>query len=472
MLAAPSPTGRAMARPAEFAAVQGAAGASGEAEGNIEEQASAASGRRANGEGRRRLAAKPAAASSDDSEWRCFTPAKISSTLCMARTWAKGSGGQCTKRPDAGAEYCSQHVKEDKWRVHGRVDGPIPQQKLLEFEKAAGGPSRPSEPSKASERKRKAQPAKNVAHAKRTPKAEHEFGEEINKFDAEPEAEAEPQSTYVQAGPEKIQSRAPSEVQASDSVEAQADDAADPGRKVGVPAPTSQVTSAPRTMAAAPLSVAGPAATPAAAPPASRKHAQVEPGTQKPNAATAPDAKCNRRTRPARQRLSAARRARPQKKASTKKAARDAKPSARTNRASAKEQPKPLKCTCGNPIHSEKCKLFRTTYVPGFSTYNAREHPADRSHERVRAGLCSGALPRVAPTTTPTGLSAWASTEVRRIAAEIAALPRGQRRNAYRQKMRLFHPDKQHGKERTSPSEAEVTEVFRELKRRYDDMIA
>eukprot|EP00928_Gymnodinium_smaydae_P072322 TRINITY_DN5569_c0_g1_i1.p1 TRINITY_DN5569_c0_g1~~TRINITY_DN5569_c0_g1_i1.p1 ORF type:complete len:226 (-),score=63.32 TRINITY_DN5569_c0_g1_i1:139-816(-) len=56
----------------------------------------------------------------------------------MARTWADGKGGQCTKKKDSGTDFCSIHGRDNKWEVHGRVDGPIPEKKLREFLKASG----------------------------------------------------------------------------------------------------------------------------------------------------------------------------------------------------------------------------------------------------------------------------------------------------------------------------------------------
>lgn len=65
-----------------------------------------------------------------------FTPAVINPLLCMARTWNLGAGGQCAKRGTGGDGFCASHFKEERWRVHGRVDGPIPAKKLKDFESA------------------------------------------------------------------------------------------------------------------------------------------------------------------------------------------------------------------------------------------------------------------------------------------------------------------------------------------------
>eukprot|EP00928_Gymnodinium_smaydae_P027562 TRINITY_DN21282_c0_g4_i1.p1 TRINITY_DN21282_c0_g4~~TRINITY_DN21282_c0_g4_i1.p1 ORF type:complete len:240 (-),score=33.77 TRINITY_DN21282_c0_g4_i1:95-748(-) len=80
------------------------------------------------------------------SRWKTFTPAKVDRNRCLARTWASAQGGQCTRAPLRGALFCQCH-SEGRWKVHGRVDGPIPLAKLLEFERhraAANGERRGS----------------------------------------------------------------------------------------------------------------------------------------------------------------------------------------------------------------------------------------------------------------------------------------------------------------------------------------
>lgn len=76
-----------------------------------------------------------------------FTPDTIDNMLCMARTWAGGKGGQCTKKSDEGSDFCKLHAKQNgapAGLAHGRVDGDIPPIKLAEFEKAARvGPKEP-----------------------------------------------------------------------------------------------------------------------------------------------------------------------------------------------------------------------------------------------------------------------------------------------------------------------------------------
>eukprot|EP00427_Karlodinium_veneficum_P018211 CAMPEP_0169123982 /NCGR_PEP_ID=MMETSP1015-20121227/34076_1 /TAXON_ID=342587 /ORGANISM="Karlodinium micrum, Strain CCMP2283" /LENGTH=157 /DNA_ID=CAMNT_0009187357 /DNA_START=48 /DNA_END=521 /DNA_ORIENTATION=+ len=72
-----------------------------------------------------------------------FTPAEINREVCMARIWAGGAGGQCTKAKEEGCEFCRLHKAEGKWKVHGRVDGDIPAKKLAEFVSWSQKPKKP-----------------------------------------------------------------------------------------------------------------------------------------------------------------------------------------------------------------------------------------------------------------------------------------------------------------------------------------
>ncbi|CAE8592683.1 unnamed protein product, partial [Polarella glacialis] len=62
-------------------------------------------------------------------------------SLCMARTWGDGYGSQCLKPPLKVGGLCPSHQKyaeiHDGLPSHGRIDGPIPAKKLLEFQKFA-----------------------------------------------------------------------------------------------------------------------------------------------------------------------------------------------------------------------------------------------------------------------------------------------------------------------------------------------
>lgn len=62
-------------------------------------------------------------------------PDQVCRELCMARVWGDGWGNQCTRRP-AGGELCGFH--QGRALVHGRVDGPVPEEKLMEMMHARG----------------------------------------------------------------------------------------------------------------------------------------------------------------------------------------------------------------------------------------------------------------------------------------------------------------------------------------------
>ena len=67
-------------------------------------------------------------------DWRSFTPSEVDPSKCLARTWNFGKGGQCTKSKLAGERFCKGCARR---LVHGAVDGPIPEKKLIDFQKEA-----------------------------------------------------------------------------------------------------------------------------------------------------------------------------------------------------------------------------------------------------------------------------------------------------------------------------------------------
>ena len=77
-----------------------------------------------------------AGAGGESARWKKFTPLVVDSKMCLARTWKDGKGGQCGRKPAAGADLCCMHagkVGTDKWL--GKVTGEIPEAKWKEFEK-------------------------------------------------------------------------------------------------------------------------------------------------------------------------------------------------------------------------------------------------------------------------------------------------------------------------------------------------
>merc|ERR1712176_1484790 len=62
----------------------------------------------------------------------------LNDLFCASRIWGGGWGSQCTHRRLHGDTYCSAHKAEllrQGYLTHGRIDGPIPPKKKLEFEK-------------------------------------------------------------------------------------------------------------------------------------------------------------------------------------------------------------------------------------------------------------------------------------------------------------------------------------------------
>eukprot|EP00929_Paragymnodinium_shiwhaense_P064009 TRINITY_DN32027_c0_g1_i1.p1 TRINITY_DN32027_c0_g1~~TRINITY_DN32027_c0_g1_i1.p1 ORF type:complete len:569 (-),score=123.72 TRINITY_DN32027_c0_g1_i1:767-2437(-) len=61
----------------------------------------------------------------------------IDEGLCMARVWGGGRGSQCSRSPKDGCDYCKLHAHEalsgQGGLTHGRIDGPVPAEKLEHF---------------------------------------------------------------------------------------------------------------------------------------------------------------------------------------------------------------------------------------------------------------------------------------------------------------------------------------------------
>lgn len=78
-------------------------------------------------------------ASTGSTEWARFTPAEIDTSRCLGRIWNSGKGGQCSRKPTEGNRLCKMHQAQ---LGCGAVDGPIPGDKLKEFEAAAARSAR------------------------------------------------------------------------------------------------------------------------------------------------------------------------------------------------------------------------------------------------------------------------------------------------------------------------------------------
>jgi len=80
-------------------------------------------------------------ASQGEPSWARFSPAAVNCERCLARTWNKGKGGQCSKARAGSSDFCQQHLAGGRWQTHGRADGPIPAAKLREFLRAQAASS-------------------------------------------------------------------------------------------------------------------------------------------------------------------------------------------------------------------------------------------------------------------------------------------------------------------------------------------
>lgn len=133
--------------------------------------------------------------------------------------------------------------------------------------------------------------------------------------------------------------------------------------------------------------------------------------------------------------------------------------------------PKKKKCTCGCPIHTERCKLFN----PGGANAEAptRKHPGVHLPPRPLPSMVPPPPPALpAPSAK---ISKWAQIQVASVVKEVCALPRVEQIKAYKNKMRLFHPDKQPAREQakvTAQSDQQIAEVFMEIKRHYDHAVS
>ncbi|CAJ1372231.1 unnamed protein product [Effrenium voratum] len=296
-----------------------------------------------------------------------FTPKEVSSQLCMARTWNSGMGGQCRMSPTKGSDFCTRHGNNDAWQVHGRLDGPIPEKKLKEFEKAARTSSKPKAASDKGERCKRAKLS----------------GVSASRASEDADVDVPASSRAVRA---KRQ---------------------DQGTVLSDEETTAE--SQPRNKSAG--------------------HSGLK---RRATSTKAPREK--------------------------KVPAKLPKPAKAKSAKSSGAKAKGPKCTCGKPIHSEKCKLF------GLGFLHSQKRFAVPSRPSVTASP-GRALP---PPSVQ--LSRAAREQVTKISEEIAQLPEHQRKVAWKNQMRMFHPDKcnQSGSVFPNLSEEQMNEVFVEIKRRYD----
>ncbi|CAE7361620.1 unnamed protein product, partial [Symbiodinium necroappetens] len=89
-------------------------------------------------------------------------------------------------------------------------------------------------------------------------------------------------------------------------------------------------------------------------------------------------------------------------------------------------------CTCGHPIHTERCKLFRP-HAAETATAGPSRHPGQQEQH---------ANAEQPPPSLPSPMSQWAQKEVSRLAAEIALQPALEQKVLWKKAMLRYHPDK------------------------------
>lgn len=122
-------------------------------------------------------------------------------------------------------------------------------------------------------------------------------------------------------------------------------------------------------------------------------------------------------------------------------------------------------CTCGFLIHSERCQLFR-----GHRGYTIDPKRVDTPPPKMRSAPPETPKPSLSPVSLvskSSNVSDWVQGEIARVAREVAALPHTKWRNAWKQKMAQYHPDK-HPAGGAPVLEKPRTEVFIELRRLYE----
>eukprot|EP00931_Biecheleriopsis_adriatica_P017973 TRINITY_DN12712_c0_g1_i2.p1 TRINITY_DN12712_c0_g1~~TRINITY_DN12712_c0_g1_i2.p1 ORF type:complete len:351 (-),score=79.09 TRINITY_DN12712_c0_g1_i2:17-1069(-) len=326
-------------------------------------------------------------ASKAEERWRRFTPRSVDTGLCLARTWKSGQGGQCTKRPADGSEFCAQH--KEGWKVHGRVDGTIPDKKLQEFEKVASAASSRTKPGTGAK-------ASSPGAASAETKAD---------------AAVKQAETADSASPSKRRKLAA----AAGAASAEADSAAGPSSSTVPPASTALPSESKAT--------------------GSREAATASEGKANVKAARRPEAR----------------------KAKSRPVVGKAKPGAKaTAKSAALPKPTRVRCTCGKPIHTEKCKMFRAGFLHKFASKAPRQNAPPPPQSPRKKTLPPPSV----------RLSEVAAAQVSKISQDVASVPKAQRKAAWKKQMRMYHPDKQ----AVFPhlSEAQMNEVFVEIKRRYD----
>lgn len=342
----------------------------------------------------------------DEEVWKLYSPASIDRALCRARIWNAGLGGQCTRAPMPGTELCSSH-KGNKWRTHGLADGPIPWKKLSEFQAVSA----------------RTRPAPKIL-------LEHVI---------EPSGETAMAKDDIVGSSEVLGTVERTEIA---SVENQHRKRS--RRKADVATPVASEEPAPIWPGLVTLS-GGDGEDEGEEGRMTRKKTQLVPQVEAKNHVS--------------EALPGS--LRDFTKQKSKSNVSEAWPGSladfikqRQEQKSAEKQvgkSRRRRCTCGCPTHLEKCQLFN-----GASHSKPVDDIRTRAFEDFKLQV-------------PAHLSIWSRKQVEDIASYIDTLPKGQRKVVWKKKMREYHPDKrQVGRTFAERTDDEVTEVFLELKRRYD----
>lgn len=424
----------------------------------------------------------------DEPAWKSFTPSSVDALKCMARTWSQGRGGQCTRDRRAGDLFCTCHGTGEKWTVHGRVDGPIPEAKLQEFQRtrlrraasealADAAPQKRKRPSMETEGSAKKVQVVEEAPCARAAVEEEKSGRPSVNSDAPLHRSGQQQAPCIRVVAEDEKcgrpsadlaaplDRRPQQPQAKGH-KVMEELLQKPGRQreevrkqEGGEAPEGHSTAQGEERTAEDVQADG---KDGAEEPARTPKERVEGARRRQEGSTMKHRMADERRRSkAKARLAGRQPRRAPDSAEEPHAAAKATPEAPPPKL---PKAKPLKCTCGCPIHKERCRLFSPVYQKAWKAQGRQ--PASRAGKRPQRPV----RPLPPP---PRHLSAWASQQVTKMASEIACLPLEQRKAAWRQKMLLFHPDKRMAMDPaiTGPSNEQATEVFVEIKRRYDHMV-
>jgi len=482
-----------------------------------------------------------------DEASRRYTPAVIDQAICLARVWNSGTGGQCGRKRTSDV-FC--HLHTTKWQVHGRVDGPVPESKLREFEKVSPWSEEQLANRRAQRRARAAKEA--VAAPTLTEKRAGAIQDPPTSvaalrpatapanYASAPGLEGSKQDLATQDAPrQKTKGGRPAgiknkpkvfveppgengEDKASEKISI--DSATTPASTASVASIASASTSvldvSRKRKLAAPEDVSAPVSSggngeSSMRPDAALTRAQMfaapvdilliyaarwiaantklrELAGQLERGQVSKDTFIEQIVRhqledhrvstvnsrkmldPPRKRRANAPVAEPAV-ASSSTVGTSSSSSAKAIRHTPsvpKDDKKPVpKCTCGCPIHTERCKLFNPGRSFAYTTkFIAQRRPPMVSQQPRPMPPLRPPLPK-APEVN--NLSPWATQQVTKIVSEVNAQPITERKAAYKRFILQFHPDKRHFLDSRwgadGRSEAELSEVFMDIKQRYDE---